>query len=333
MSGGSGRRWLARAGLTALGAAVLWGIWRSLDLGQLRAVLGQAHGPMLVGAALAYTPSWVLRGWRWQGLARALGDTVPLGAAVALATQGNLLNLLLPGKLGDLLWANAAAQRFGMPYGRALVGVVFGRVLDLVGLGLVGALALLALPQAWGDYARPVGLGLGLGVLAGGLGAWSLVRWRWSRVLARGPRARAVHAALVDPLLTLLDSPGGLARHAGSSVLIWVNEGLVAWMIVRGVGLELPPQASFLAILVANLSKILPVTPGGFGTYEAAGALALRAAGAAWTPAVGAVLVEHLLKNAVNALLGGVAWLGWRIPILDVDWEALRRGWERLTRA
>lgn len=320
-------RHAARALLALLGVGVLVGLWRSLDHTLLREVLGRAGWPLLLGAALLYVPAWALRGWRWQQVARELGDEVPLGAAIALATQGNLLNLLLPGKAGDLLWANAAHRRWGIPLGRALVGVLSGRVLDLVGLGLLGAGALALLPQAWGAYAAPVAGGLGLGGAIAAVAAVGLVRWRWTRLLFRGPRLRALHDALVEPLVVLLSSPRGLARHLGSSALIWLNEGLVAWVIVRGVGLELPVQASFVAILVANLSKILPLTPGGFGTYEAAGALALGAAGAPWTPAVGAVLVEHLLKNAVNAALGAVAWLGWRIPLLEVDREALARAW------
>jgi len=60
-----------------------------------------------------------------------------------------------------------------------------------------------------------------------------------------------------------------------------------------------------LAIVIGNLVKAVPITPGGVGTYELALALTFGLAG---TPAATATLIaviDHLIKNMVT-LVGGI---------------------------
>ena len=68
---------------------------------------------------------------------------------------------------------------------------------------------------------------------------------------------------------------------------------------------SIPFAVVVLAIVIGNLVKAVPITPGGVGTYELALALAFGLAG---TPAVTATLIaviDHLIKNLVT-LVGGV---------------------------
>ncbi|MCB9792856.1 MAG: flippase-like domain-containing protein [Alphaproteobacteria bacterium] len=313
----------------AVALATLGAVALTVDLDALRGTLAQASAGALALAALAYLPPWLLRGWRWQLLARDLGDEVPLGPATATATVGNMLNLLLPAKAGDLLWANAAHVRWGVPYGRAVVGVLAGRVLDLVVLTGLGALALVALPAGWARYGGALAVSALIGLLALGLGGVAALRWRLGRRALVGPlaRLRGLHDALVEPLDALTRSPGAALRHGGITALIWANEAVVAWMVAGALGVELPLSGVLFGIMVANLSKILPLTPAAMGTYEAAGAMAMSVAGPAYSAAFAVALVEHLLKNGVNLALGLLAMALTDVPVLDVDRARLAEAW------
>lgn len=320
---------LGRVGAALLALAVLAAVALTLDPAQVAAALADASVPLLAVAVVLYLPSWGLRGWRWQQLAADLGDRLPLVDCVALATVGNMLNLALPAKSGDLLWANAAHQRWGVPYGRAMAGVLAGRVLDLVVLIALGVVAAAGLPEAGARLgAAPVPASLAaLAVLA--LGWWAAVHRGLGRCLLVGPlrRLRGLHDALAEPLARLSRTPLQLTRHGGLTAVIWAVEALVAWVVARALGVELGPAAALFAVFVANLSKIVPLTPASFGTYEAAGGLALVAAGVDYDRAVAVMLAEHLLKNVVNLALGLVAVAARDTRISPTQIDDLRRAW------
>lgn len=323
---------LRRFAALALGLVILAVIARTVDWAQAGQVLEGASVGGLLLAGIFYLPPWILRGWRWRLLARDLDEEVPLGPAVAMATVGNMLNLVLPAKAGDLLWANAANARFGTRWLPAVVSVLAGRVFDLGVLMSLAAAALLFVPEArFAAAAGPMLAALGLGT---GLGLVLFVRLRLGRLLLIGPLRRflPLHDRLVGAAAAITGARA-LARQVGLTALIWVNEGLVAWLVAGALGLSIGPAAILVAIGVANLSKIVPLTPASFGTYEAAGALAVQSlAGVEYSAAFAALLAEHLLKNGVNLLLGLVALGVAEVPVLRVDLERVRGAWRAALR-
>jgi len=60
-----------------------------------------------------------------------------------------------------------------------------------------------------------------------------------------------------------------------------------------------------LAIVIGNLVKAVPLTPGGVGTYELALALTFGLAGIPAATATLIAVIDHLVKNMVT-LVGGV---------------------------
>ena len=281
---------------------------------------------VLLLAAVYYVPSWGLRGLRWKLLAQSLGDSIPLMPATAAATAGNFLNLILPAKLGDLLWAHAAQRRWGMPYLRALVGVLSGRVLDL------WVLLLLGLGAAWWWIQEFRSLVLLLLVLLGLSTLFSLLALRknWLRALLRGPLSRfqGLHDLLAGSLARLF-CHRMVITHVLITFAIWWIEAWVALKIGQGMGLSFTLSVVFLAIAVANLSKIFPLTPASMGTYEAAAAIILIQLGWGYEAIFAFALVEHVLKNVVNALLGVIALACFDLPMLEVDREQILAQWRR----
>ncbi len=175
-------------------------------------------------------------------------------------------------------------------------------------------------------------IAVGVIALAGVLGVQFLLRRRLGRHLLWGPfsRLRPLHDALVEPADRLTRSPRRVLLHGGNTAVIWLNEALVAWLLAQGMGLDVSFAASMFAVMIANLSKIVPITPASFGTYELAGAFALGLAGVPMEDAFAVILVEHVLKNGVNLLLGLVALWWADLPVFSPDLNGVRQAWAQL---
>ena len=121
---------------------------------------------------------------------------------------------------------------------------------------------------------------------------------------------------------------GGVWVEVGVGAGLWGLEFVVAWHLALSMGFDLPWWSIIVWIFTANLSKIIPLTPASMGTYEAAGAIALGLAGASYDEAFALVLVEHLLKNGVNLLLG-LAFLAVEdLPVLGGDLASIRASYK-----
>jgi len=103
-----------------------------------------------------------------------------------------------------------------------------------------------------------------------------------------------------------------MARVGAASLLIWLLDVATAILVLAAIGSGLTPGSLLvvgtLAVSVGNLAKVLPLSQGGIGLYEAgftAIVVALTPVGAG--VALAAAVVDHALKNGVTLLGGGVA--------------------------
>jgi hypothetical protein len=80
---------------------------------------------------------------------------------------------------------------------------------------------------------------------------------------------------------------------------------------------QIPFAVVVLAIVIGNLVKAVPITPGGIGTYEISLAIIFGLAGV--SPAISTLIavIDHLIKNLVT-LAGGIVSVyffgDWVIP-------------------
>ena len=70
-----------------------------------------------------------------------------------------------------------------------------------------------------------------------------------------------------------------------------------------------------LAVVIGNLVKAIPITPGGIGTYELAVAVVLGIGGVPAASATLIAVIDHLIKNLVT-VAGGIISL-----IVFGDWS------------
>lgn len=278
----------------------------------------------LIRAMARLDPAWVLAGfacslvanlcsaYRWQRLARWLGLTLPLPAALRTYFHGVTANALLPGATmgGDVLRATQLV-RLGNPVLESGLSVALDRFSGLWVLvalsGLAATLQLLGagLPPFWHGPAldpRPLGLLAAAStvtlLLLPAAGYWG------SRhgLLPRLPEKLRNQAA------RLLGRPAAGAQYGLQLGLSGLVQGLsIASLICAGraAGLDFPLWVFAVAAAPIFVMAALPVSFGGWGTRETAAALCLGAFGASSDSAV-AASVLYGLYGACQALIGAL---------------------------
>ncbi|HEX2498041.1 MAG TPA: lysylphosphatidylglycerol synthase domain-containing protein [Actinomycetes bacterium] len=270
----------------ALVLAVATGyLLRIVDRAELSAVArAVAADPAGLALALvAYGAAFVLRAWSWRWVLPGL----PAGQSWAALHVSLLGNHLLPVRLGEVLRVTSVLRRTRLPARPVVASTIALRSADLavvVLLALVAAPALLAElagPWRWLALAVPV-------VLA-------LAGLHWLRRLRRdGAEIGSVRAA-TGFLLAL------------AALLAWALEAAVIWQIAAAAGFHLSAQQAIAVTAVTIAAQAVALTPGGFGSYEAAATAALVALGVPAGAGFAIALTTHAVKTGYALVTGAIA--------------------------
>jgi uncharacterized protein (TIRG00374 family) len=220
--------------------------------------------------------SLVLRAWRWRAMLTAQ-QRVRLRSCLAGVCVGLLTNNVLPFRLGDLVRVGVLRHHEGGSGARGLGTVAVERVFDLLALVfLLGAYVLLAgvdRPEllAAGQLALLGGVGLSLALV---VGYW---RRRWLQNLAAAP-VRWVRPAWGDRVALLVGRfLEGLQVFVSlrqtllvlALSLSWWGANILAFYCVgQALGLDLPPGAYVLVLVVTAFGALIPAAPGSVGTFH-----------------------------------------------------------------
>ncbi len=266
--------------------------------------------------------TWVITGVRWHGLLRAVDVPLKLGETVRLNLIGAFFNVAVPGSTGgDVVkaWYAARATKRGV---RAVLSVFTDRLVGLVGLGLLAALALAFAPSDAGYGPAKLIVAVALAALGGGaaiLLSARLRRWLGVERLFRKLPFQGVVAEATAALKLYRDRPVTLATALAISLLNHAIAGTSVWLLAQGLeiqGLTLPTALALVP--VANLFGAIPLLPGGWGVGEIAFAYLFGQVGIPATEAVSLSVVFRLSMLATS-LLGGLLWLFWKDrPTRDV---------------
>ena len=272
----SSRYVLAAAGLGVSGA-VAWLAVRKVDPTDFVAAFRQSDWWYVVPAAAALTAAVALRLLRWR-LLFAAGRRPPIRPLGRAFLIGYLFNSILPARPGELARAVALRREVGTPVAEALATTAAERLYDvaaLLALLFVGALfvpAPSAVDTAAVAAAGFVGVGLVAAVVVGRRDD-RLEGWVERAVLAvpRVPRATALRwsAGIVAGLVSLRDRRVA-ARAAVLTLASWVVLVLSAWALLPAFHLRLGFAAALVIVVAANLTLLVPASPGGLGVFEAA---------------------------------------------------------------
>ncbi|MFC7325817.1 YbhN family protein [Halorubrum rutilum] len=343
------RAGVSRERLTLVGTLLVLGVGaafvaRGLDADAAVAAMATADPTLLAVATGVYLLSWPVRGRRYGDVLAAMGRRCRTGFLTATVFASQTANLAIPARAGDGVRAYLLKERRDVPYPTGVASLAVERAFDLVAIGVLGGtgLALLLLTgrsPGSGDSVGAVAPSTALAA-AGGIAAVAAAASVATVAVARsdrrfGPALRDRLARSETDRPRLSDAVDALVRFGASvrvvaadprrlgavflwSVLVWALDVLTAVLVLAaltgGIGGAVPTPTLFvvgtLAVSVGNLAKVLPLSQGGIGLYEAAfTGLVVSATGLPVETALAAAILDHALKNAVTLAGGGVAAL------------------------
>jgi hypothetical protein len=249
-------------------------------------------------AAAVCLLAWLLRGLRYKIILSGIGIRCSFLFSTGCIFISQTANLIVPARLGDLVRVFILKHEYGAGISQGISSIVVERVFDIVMVALLGAVSLFFVFDVPGWFywliIVPLILGAGFFIFLSISGRF-VSENRYIRILL----------TMLDQIRQVSLSAKSVFALSTSSIVIWLLDVFVCLFVAMMFGVSIPFAVVMLAIVVGNLVKAIPLTPGGVGTYELAVALTFTASGV--DPAVATLIavIDHLLKNLVT-LGGGV---------------------------
>lgn len=299
---------------------MLYSIWDDL-LTAIRHII-----PLYLAAGIAVCLcAWWLRGWRYRSILKSLNCHVSVTFSTACIFVSQTVNLVIPARLGDFVRVFILKHEHGATYSEGVSSLVVERVFDIITVALLGAVSLLFILNAPAWFTTliivPLAAGAAFFIFLVFIGKFS-----------SGNKYLAIILNMLHEIRKASLNIRSIAVLVVSSVVIWMLDVLVCYAVVRMFNEEIPFVIIILAIVIGNLVKAVPLTPGGMGTYEAALWFTFGLAGGVSTSAAILIaIIDHLIKNLVT-LVGGVIsiyYLGdWVVPSIRTALNSTLMGGE-----
>ncbi len=308
--------WLALG--FALSALIIIGIARAIDPDRL-ALAFRHVGWIWIGAALCLTLlTYAVRAQRWLILLQPL--VFRLAAVFRALLTGQLLNHLLPIRIGDVARALLLGREPGASFTRVLGSVLIEKAWDWLALCVLVLIVTWVVPlPAWFlAPARSIGLlaaliVLGFSVIAV-IPAHVIARGldRLDRALSRLPQRW--HAFLLRNTQRLVDSLAVLRRRetvVGAALwtaLTWGLSVVINYTVLRALGIDSWIAAgAWLAVLMIGVA--LPPSIAALGIFEGLSILTLGLYSIPVETALACGLLLHLVVVVPLLICTALTWL------------------------
>ena len=266
---------------------------------------------LLIGVLICLC-AWWLRGWRYHYILQSLNYQVKVVVAAACVFVSQTVNLVVPARLGDIVRIFILKHDYNTTYSEGISSIVVERVFDIFTVALLGALSLpfvLNVPS-WFSTAIVIPL------IACFIFFAFLI---FVGKLTTQNKYISLILMMLDEIRRASLSLRSIVVLGASSIVIWLLDILVCVAVVTMFEQQIPFAVIVLAIVIGNIIKAVPITPGGIGTYELVVAATFEIAGVAPAIAFLIAVIDHLIKNLVT-LAGGIVsiyYLGdWVIPTI-----------------
>ncbi len=277
----------------------------SVDVPKAISQIHQFEFIWLVPALAALTAQMLFRATRWSKLLTVTaGRPIRVRRILAPLLVGYLANNVLPARAGEAVRTVLVSRRELIGLGEVAATVITERVLDLVTLAGVAAIAV------WLATGGTGGVGLSLIVL--GVGGFAVGRFLAQVADRRHWLDRLPANRLFGLVRGLVETIGRLPLwvlllSAGFSLLAWGCDAIVVLSVGRAVGADLPVAAAIAISAGAVIGTAAPAAPGYVGTFELAAIAAGAVVGVPPETVLPIALVLHLLGIIPISIAGVVA--------------------------
>ena len=300
------RKWIVRL----IGPVLFIYLLSTCDLRQIARILTQVRlWPFMFALILTLGPI-MTRYLRWRAINRGLGISVPVGKEIAIHLASGAMGLATPGRLGEFVKLHFLKQ-LSHASSLAFASVFADRLTDVIWL-LMGSTAA-AIIHFFGPHFTPVPAGF---LAVAGAAASALLAWaglllavsqgrRWTRSLVSAPywREPLSWLSLAWGSMTSL-SKRNWAKSGLLTVLAWILQMIQGYLYCVALGLHVNVTDIAIALTLAALASILPISIAGIGSRDLALVYFLGAAGVGRSGALSlsiCILISALLCLAVGA--------------------------------
>lgn len=302
----------------------LWYTFKGISYSQMRG-LRFVHPAWMLGVVGFTLAGYTLRCVRWTAMMRPTGARFPVCARVLMTSLA--ANNILPLRIGDIMRVFTYAGDLGASPSVILSTVVLEKLLDIFTLVLLFVATMSSIATHRLHVIAYVSLGISTaGLLVMLLGARAL-QPRLATLFQRFGNNRKL-AKVEHWVMLALDAVARIGV-AGSlllllqSAVIWFCEGMIYLASLNLFGIHMDRVSPWLAVSFANLSYLIPSSPGAIGPFELAvkTALVSHGAPASQSAIFGLALHFWLLVSITGA--GGLIFLVHRVkthnhrPLMD----------------
>ena len=251
---------------------------RQISIDDLGTAIAMARWEWVALAVVVVVASSSLKAVRWRVL--FFPRRVPIGRTWSVFMIGQMLNILLPARAGEVGRIYLIGDEGAVSHAAALSTVVVEKIVDLVMLTLaffIVALWLVTTSTDFPDWLRDAGMGL---VLLAALGLASILllarlgRRIWHLLRRTLKPAPARWIAVADSAVEQAISALGSLQHSQArfqiwtwSLLIWALMALTNALVFLAFDLELSPYVALVLLVVLMSGVALPPLPGNVGVF------------------------------------------------------------------
>lgn len=292
----------------AISAFFLWWTFRGFHLSAFRAV--RLVSPVwIVGVVIFAVLGYGTRCIRWWMMLRSVGSSLATCSRVLLTSLA--ANNFLPFRIGDVMRIFTYADDLHATPSIVLSTVLLEKLLDIFSLAVLFVVTMNtgAVVSPHLRTAAEAGLAIStIGLLVMVFGARTLegpIRRAFART-ANAKLAKVEHWLLLALECIRNIGIAGTLLLVLVSFVAWFFEGLMYVSAVRLVGLVTDWGGPWQAVAQANLSFLIPSSPGGIGPFEwACKDALLRHGTSSADAAIFGLLIHAWLLVAITAVGGG----------------------------
>lgn len=312
------KRWYFWASLLISGIFLYLAL-QGLQLDTVLSAIRSANLIWLLPVIFIYFTSVWFRSLRWHYLLGPI-KKIPTDKIFPIVAIGYMGNNIYPARAGELLRSVVLKHRYEIPISSSLASIIIERIIDgviMLGFiffnltelnkltassGFVGSIRSLAL---WGSIAFIGALLFFLLAARFPQKAQNATSYIVTKIMPEKWQPKIMDIAMrFFTGIKSLNSLKNLLMVLGTSVVIWLLETSVYWVVMQAFPIEVSFFGLMLMNGILNLSTTIPSAPGYIGTFDAPGIALLSAYGVEKTLAVGYTLVLHAALWLPITLLG-----------------------------
>lgn len=292
-----------------------WCIVRQIKLVELKQAFDNTVLIWIVTALFAFAVGYSCRIERWRLMLKRDNPSLKWINCAGPFLASFAANNILPFRAGDVLRAFAFNRKLGTSSGVVIATLFVERLLDLL---MVIVLLAAALAFFGMETTRFAGVG-SVVFIAGAVTILIILLFPhtfaplavgFGRLVAR--IAPNFGIKLIDEINKSLAMLLSLAKNKTMLTLIvwslmaWLAEGCVFWLVALALPSLTTPVAGWLALPVGTLATLIPSTPGYIGTFDYATVRAMTELGNTAAAATAYALLVHALLWLPLTLIGGL---------------------------